>query len=84
MTQPFCAVSRIFDKGNTVTFQAEGVCVESPAGVRAHSRRENDVGDGPLRERAADPAGFQQAELDGSANSCFELASAQKGNMSVG
>ena len=43
MTRALCAVSRICDKGNTVTCQAEGVFIENPDGVRTHFRRENNV-----------------------------------------
>ena len=38
-----CSVSRICDKGNTVTFQAEEGFIENPDGVRIHFRRENNV-----------------------------------------
>ena len=43
VTRALCAVSRICDKGNTVTFQAEGGFIENPDGVRTHFRRENNV-----------------------------------------
>ena len=43
VTRALCAVSRICDKGNTVTFQAEGGFIDNPDGVRTHFRRENNV-----------------------------------------
>ena len=43
VTRALCAVSRMCEKGNTVTFQAEEGFIENPDGVRAHFRRENNV-----------------------------------------
>ena len=43
VTRTLCALSRICDKGKTVTVQAEGRFIENPDGVRTHFRRENNV-----------------------------------------
>ena len=43
VTRALCAFSRTCDKGNRVTFHAEGGFIENPDGVRTHSRRENNV-----------------------------------------
>ena len=43
VTKTFGGVSCICDKGNTVTFLAEGVFIEGPATVRTKSKREKHV-----------------------------------------
>ena len=43
VTRALCSVSRICDKGSSVTFTAAGGYIESPHGVRTPFRRENNV-----------------------------------------
>ena len=43
VTRTLCALSRMCDKGNTVTVQAEGRFIENPDDVRTHFRREDNV-----------------------------------------
>ena len=43
VTRALCSVSRVCDKGNTVTFTATGGFITNPAGVQTPFRRENNV-----------------------------------------
>jgi len=57
VTRALCSVSRVCDKGNTVTFTSKGGLIESPGGVRTQFRRENNVY--LLDTWAQGPSGFR-------------------------
>ena len=43
VTRALCSVSKVCDKGNSVTFTASGGYIEGPTGIRTPFRRENNV-----------------------------------------
>ena len=61
VTRALCSVSRVCDKGSTVTFTATGGFITSPAGVKTPIRRENNVYllDTWTRGPAQEPSGFK-------------------------